>query len=108
MAKNQSEEIRKIMLETARVQIAGLNAGIAFWSGWVERTAKFAQTANKELLAVGQQKADANQVISRLTESSREYLRQVAELPGLAASHFNAEIGKSRGTKRGRAARAKN
>lgn len=47
MAKNQSEEIRKIMLETARVQIASLNAGIAFWSGWVERTAKFAQTANK-------------------------------------------------------------
>ncbi len=109
MARNQSEATREIMLETARVQLAGLTAGIEFWSGWVQRAAKFAQEASKSLLAASEKKESADQMVARLVDSNREYLRQVTELPDLAVARFNAEIGKSAPSRarRRRAARAK-
>ena len=109
MAKDQSEAIRKIMLETARVQLAGLNAGIEFWSGWIQQTAKFAQEASKSLLAASEKKESADQMLARLVDSNREYLREVTELPNKAVARFNAEVVKSgrAGAKRRRAARAK-
>lgn len=109
MARDQSEAAREIMLETARVQLAGLTAGIEFWSGWVQRTAKFAQEASKSLLAASEKKESADQMLARLIDSNREYLRQVTELPDLAAARFNAEVGKSGHSRarRKRAARAK-
>ncbi len=109
MARDQSEAIREIMLETARVQLAGLTAGIEFWSAWVQRTAKFAQEANKSLLAASEKKESADQMVARLIDSNREYLRQVTELPDLAVARFNSEVGKSSPSRarRRRAARAK-
>ncbi len=109
MARDQSEAIREIMLETARVQLAGLTAGIEFWSGWVQRTAKFAQEASKSLLAASEKKESADQMVARLIDSNREYLHQVTELPDLAVARFNAEVGKSAPSRarRRRVARAK-
>ena len=109
MAKDQSEAIREIMLETARVQLAGLTAGIEFWSGWVQRTAKFAQEAGKSLQDATEKKESADQIVARLIDSNREYLHQITELPDLAVARFNAEARKSApsGTRRKRAARAK-
>ncbi len=110
MAKNQSEEIRAIMLESARVQVATLNAGIAFWSAWVDAAGKFVQVANRELAAIGQPDMKADDVIGRLTDSSREYLRRVTELPGAAVAQFNADLKTGpapKGRTRTRAARAK-
>jgi pyridoxal biosynthesis lyase PdxS len=109
MAKDQSEAIREIMLETARVQLAGLTAGIEFWSGWVQRTARFAQEASKSLQAATEKKESTDQMLARLIDSNRAYLRQVTELPDLAVARFKAEVGKSTPSraKRTRAARAK-
>ena len=112
MAKDRegrAEDIRQLMVETAKVQVASLDAGIAFWTGWVERTSAFAKAANKELVALSENKTDANQAINRLVDSSREYLRHVSELPELAASAFKSELGKSGSPKnsRRRSARAK-
>jgi len=83
------------MLETARVQLAGLTAGIEFWSGWVQRTAKFAEEASKSLLAASENKESADEMVARLIDSNREYLREVTELPDLAVARFNAEVGRS-------------
>lgn len=102
MAKERevrAKDIRRLMVETARVQVASLDAGIAFWTGWVERTSDFARAANKELLALSEDKADANLAINRLVDSSRDYLRRVSELPALAATEFTSQLGKSGSTK---------
>jgi hypothetical protein len=105
----RAEDVRRLMVETAKVQIASLGAGIAFWTGWVERTSAFAKAANKELLGLSEGKADANQAINRLVDSTREYLRSVTELPALAASEFTSELGKPGSAKnsRRRSARVK-
>jgi outer membrane murein-binding lipoprotein Lpp len=110
VARNQSEEIRAIMLESARVQVATLNAGIAFWSSWVDAAGKFVQTTSRELATIGQSNAKVDQIIGRVTDSSREYLRRVIELPNAAVAQFNADLkaGRSgKGRKRTRAAKAK-
>lgn len=105
--RDNAEEIKQIMLETARVQVAALNAGIVFWSGWVEGASKFVQTVNEELMQVGA--ADADTTIGKITDSSREFLRQMTELPNTAVSRFNSDLSKqNRKTRPKRAARAKN
>jgi hypothetical protein len=110
MAESQSEEIRAIMLEAARVQVATLNAGIAFWSGWVEAAGKFVQATSRELVTAGDPDMNVDALVGRLTDSSREYLRRVTELPRAAVAQFEADLqtrdaGKS--GKRARVARAK-
>jgi hypothetical protein len=93
--ETQANDIRQLMMETAKVQVASLDAGIAFWTGWVERTSAFAKTANAELLSLTKESADTDKSIARLVDSSREYLRQVTELPSLAAAEFSSRLNKS-------------
>ncbi|MGD2108877.1 MAG: hypothetical protein PVI86_05735 [Phycisphaerae bacterium] len=112
MAKrdSQAEEIYEVMLETARAQVAALNAGVAFWRGWVDSTAAYTKAATKELATAAERDANLGKAVSRLTDSSRKYLRELTDLPNLAVSEFNADImvGKrSPGKRPKRAARAK-
>ena len=105
----KTTDIREVMIETARVQFASLNAGIAFWSGWLESASKFAQTLNSELTNLGKEGSDTDATLSRITDSSREYLRKLTELPEAAAARFKKDVaaGGTPRAARTRAARAK-
>lgn len=108
--KSQSQEVYDILLETMRVQVAALNAGVAFWRGWVDRTATFTQAATKELAIAAERDSGLGEAVSRMTDSTRKYLRELTELPNAAATQFNADlksVGKRPGCKPKRAARAK-
>ena len=110
MEEQRSDEIRAVMLESARVQVATLNAGIAFWSGWVEAAGRYVQATTRELATVGEPDVNVDAVVGRLTDSGREYLRRITELPNLAVTQFNADVRVGTATtngKRTRAARAK-
>jgi hypothetical protein len=87
-----SDGIRAVMMETARVQLAALNAGIEFWSGWVESASKFAQAANLELAKISNGDAKVDETLSRIADSSRVYLETMTELPNKAVSRFNADL----------------
>jgi hypothetical protein len=105
---NTNEDIRQVLLESARIQFAALNAGVVFWSKWVDNTSKMAQAANEQMLLLGKDGADTNKVVGKITDLSREYLRSLTELPNQAVARFNADVARSgRGAARGRAARAK-
>ncbi len=109
MPKSRTEDIRAVMMETAKVQVAALNAGIEFWSSWVESATKFAQAATTELAALSTGDADADHTLSRIADSSRTYLDAITELPGKAAARFTQELKTSprAGVKPPRAAKAK-
>ena len=103
-----NQDVRQILLESARIQFGALNAAVAFWSGWVERTSKLAQAANEQMLLLGKEGSDANKIVGRITDLSREYLRSLTELPNQAVARFNADAAKPGPAKaRRRAARAK-
>jgi hypothetical protein len=110
MDSDTNDEVRGIVVESLRMQLATLHAGIAFWQGWVDRAAEFAQAASRDLFQLTDTKADVSKVIGQVTDTTRKYLRQVTELPNLAVATFNEEMKPSRapaGTKRKRAARVK-
>ncbi len=96
MPKTRTEDIRAVMMDTAKVQLAALNAGIEFWSGWVESASKFALAANKELMELTSGDANADETLSRLTDSTRKYLDAVTELPSRAATRFAADVKETR------------
>jgi hypothetical protein len=92
MPTSKDDDIRAVMIETAKVQVAAMNAGIEFWSGWVECAGKFAQAANKELLALSTGDGNADEVVSRITDSSRKYLTSITELPDRAVARFREDL----------------
>ena len=97
------------MIETARMQFASLNAGIVFWSGWLESASNFAQTLSTELTNLGKEGSDTDATLSKITDSSREYLRKMTELPEAATARFKKDVAAAatQRTTRTRAARAK-
>ena len=104
-----TEDVRQVMIETAKVQFATLNAGIVFWSGWLENASSFAQSLNTELTNLGNAGTDTDATLSRITDSSREYLRKMTELPEAATARFKKDMAAAgaQRTERKRAARAK-
>ena len=103
-----NEDVRQVLLESARIQFAALNAAVTFWSGWAEKTSKLAQAANEQLVLLGKEGADANKIVGTVTDLSREYVRSLTELPNQAVTRFNSDVAKGGPAKaRSRAARAK-
>jgi hypothetical protein len=110
MPKKQSDEIRAVLVESARVQVAALDAAIEFWGGWIEAARDFAQTASKELERIEQEDIGADPVIGRMTDASRAFLRRMTDLPDMAVARFNSDIervGASKKPTSTRSARAK-
>jgi hypothetical protein len=88
------EELRTIMLEVARTQLAAVTAALRFWGGWVESANRYTQKISVELARVSEGTDDSEKFVGRLTDSSREYLREMTTLPNLAVDHFISEIEK--------------
>ena len=97
------------MLETARIQLATLNAGVVFWSGWVENAGKTVHAIGSQLALVGKEGSDTDKILGKITDLSRDYLRTTTELPNAAVARFNADLksSKSSGSSRKRSARVK-
>lgn len=107
-----SEEVREIMVEVARTQLAAVTAALKFWGGWVESANRYTEKISAELTRISQGE-HSEKFVGSLLDSSREYLREMIALPNLAVDHFTSEIEKiskpagKPAPKRSRKARAK-
>jgi hypothetical protein len=107
-----SEEVREIMVEVARTQLAAVTAALKFWGGWVESANRYTEKISAELKRISQGE-HSEKFVGSLLDSSREYLREMIALPNLAVDHFTSEIEKiskpagKPAPKRSRKARAK-
>jgi hypothetical protein len=107
-----SEEVREIMVEVARTQLAAVTAALKFWGGWVESAHRYTEKISAELTRISQGE-HSEKFVGSLLDSSREYLREMIALPNLAVDHFTSEIEKiskpagKPAPKRSRKARAK-
>jgi hypothetical protein len=88
-----SEEVREIMVEVARTQLAAVTAALKFWGGWVESANKYTEKISAELTRISQGE-HSEKFVGSLLDSSREYLREMIALPNLAVDHFTSEIEK--------------
>jgi hypothetical protein len=88
----QSEELKNIMVEVARTQLAAVTAALKFWGGWVKSADEYAQKISTELAKVSEGGTISQDFVGRFTDFTREYLREIITLPNLAVEHFATEV----------------
>ena len=101
--------MRDILVEAARTQLAAVTAATTFWAGWADMANTYAKNVSDELAKLEAEDGDAGDLLGRITDLTRDYLRELTDLPTASVQHFNAQletIGK-RAARRTRAARAK-
>ena len=104
----QGDQLRGVLVEAARTQLAAVTAGVKFWTDWAQSADKYTRALNAELAKL-EEPGDPGDVVGRVSDLTREYLRNVTQLPSSAFKEFNAQletIGKPK-PKRTRAARVK-
>jgi hypothetical protein len=105
----QSDPVRDILVEAARTQLAAVTAATTFWAGWAEVAHTYAQRLSDELARLDTEGGDMDDVVGRVSDMTREYLRDITELPTASVKHFNSELEKigKRASRPPRAARVK-
>jgi hypothetical protein len=108
-SSEQGDAVRDILVEAARTQLAAVTAATTFWAGWAEVADTYAKNVGDELAKLDAEDGDMGDLLGRITDLTRQYLRDLTDLPTASVAHFNSQletIGK-RTTGRTRAARAK-
>ena len=90
----QSDPVRAILVEAARTQLAAVTAATTFWAGWAEVANTYAQAVSDELAKLDEQDGDAGDLVGRVSDLTRQYLRDMTELPTAAVTHFNSQLEK--------------
>jgi hypothetical protein len=108
-SSKQSEEIQNLVIEAARTQLAAISAATRFWAGWAESADKYTQAISDELAKISEGTTNSKDVVGRLADLTREYLRNLTDLPNAAVRQFSGELEKisKPQTKRTRSAKAK-
>ncbi len=113
-ASTANDELRSIVMELARTELAAVGSALKFWGNWVTSAEKYTQQLQAELDKVDQGGETSRQFVGKLADLTREYLREVVALPAAAVEHFNNEVEKTTSAaaatpspKRKRRARAK-
>jgi hypothetical protein len=107
-SSKQGDQLRGVLVDAARTQLAAVTAGIKFWAGWVESADKYTRALNDELAKL-EETGESSDIVGRISDLTREYLRNMTQLPSAAVKEFNSQletIGKPK-AKRTRAAKVK-
>jgi hypothetical protein len=91
-ATTQRDQIRAVMIETARTQLAAVTAGISFWSGWVDAAEKYTGAISDELAKLDADPSATTDLTGRLSDLTRTYLRELTDLPSATVNRFNSEL----------------
>jgi hypothetical protein len=111
-ASTTNEELRGIVMELARTELAAVGSALKFWGDWVASADKYTQQLRTELDKADKGGPSSQQFVGKLADLTRQYLREVVALPAAAVEHFNNEVEKAAAAtapaaKRKRRARAK-
>lgn len=93
-SSEQSQQLRDLLVETARIQLAAMSSVVKFWAGWAQSAEKYTQSISDELAVINEEGTTSANALSRLSDLTREYLRDLSKLPGVAAEQFSGEIEK--------------
>ena len=77
---------------TARIQIAALGAAGHALAGWARAADRLAQAVGNEVLRRVDGEGDSRESIVRVASATNDHLRELTELPRVAASHFDARL----------------
>lgn len=93
--EENSERIRDLIIETANVQIATINASIEFWKSWIDSASELSNKLSREVEEVAKSSSDSDKVIGNITDHSRAFIRQISTLPSVFSAQFEKELSRS-------------
>lgn len=91
----KESDLQEILFDTAEVQLAGLRAGIDFWSSWVKLASKYAEEVSGGLDLIASDRGTANEALRRITEAGQKSIREMNELPRRTSMKFIEELDRS-------------
>lgn len=107
----RAKELRGVLVEAARVQLATVGAAVKFWARWAESAERYTRALDDELGKVTSD-VSSSDAVARLADVSRAYLRELTDLPKATLEEFVRDLEKAAPRpapgKRKRSARAKN
>jgi hypothetical protein len=108
-APGKSDAVRDVLVEAARTQLAAVTAATTFWAGWAEQANVYAKAVSDELSKLDAESGDTSDALGRISDLTREYLRDLTQLPTASVQHFNGQLEKigKRTPRPARAARVK-
>ncbi len=62
-----------------------------FWGGWAETAQTYTRAVDDELAKL-ETSAETGDLVGRLSDLTREYVRNVAQLPSAAVKEFNSQL----------------
>jgi hypothetical protein len=84
--------IEDILIDTAEAQLATFNAGIEFWSQWVNKTTQLSKNLESKLESFKGNPDTPVDILLEINEANREYLREMVSLPKDVAQKFISEV----------------
>ena len=94
--QDKQTQVRDVIVEAAKMQLASTNAAVKFWVSWAEATSKYTQNVSQELARIVDEGTTAGEVVTRFADLNREYLRELSDLPQVAATQLSDEMEKFR------------
>ncbi len=70
-SNEKTKEIRDLMIEAARLQLAGLTSVVKFWAGWAQAADKYTQAMSDEVARISEGSVESNDIVGRLSDLSR-------------------------------------
>ena len=92
--KTREDDLRLLLTDAIEVQLAALNAGIKFWTEWIEHTSTFVQSATKTLSSINTDDPKSRDVVLELLDAGRASVRSLIDVPRNTAAHFIEELDK--------------
>ena len=103
---SQADDLQAVLTDASRTQFAAMAAVVTFWSECAESAASFSREMANELARLSIEDVSSDEVVSRMVEHSRQYLRRLTEHPNSAITRFNEEIEKIEEHRRSRTGEA--
>jgi len=108
-APGTGDAVRDVLVEAARTQLAAVTAATTFWAGWAEQANAYAKAVSDELAKLDAENGDTGETLGRISDLTRQYIRDLTQLPTASVEHFNGQLVKigKRTPRPARAARVK-
>ena len=86
--RTRDEDIQAILMNAVEVQLAAFQAGIGFWSEWVEQARKFSEETIRLMVEIQSDPSKTSRLLLEMTDVSRASLRALSDLPRHTAETF--------------------
>lgn len=93
-APGKGDAVREVLVEAARTQLAAVTAATTFWAGWAEQANAYAKAVSDELAKLDAENGDTGDTLGRISDLTRQYLRDLGQLPTASVQHFNGQLEK--------------